>query len=597
MDIFSFFTLFGGLAFFLYGMTIMSSSLEKVAGGKMEVILNKMTSNKYMGLLLGAVITIAIQSSSAVTVMLVGLVNSGIMDISNTIGVIMGSNIGTTVTAWIMSMIGISSSNVFVRMLKPESFSPIMALVGIIMVMTGKTNKKRDIGTILIGFAILMYGMKFMSDSVSPLADDPRFETMMAHFTNPLLGILVGLGVTAVIQSSAASVGMLQALAMTGQITWGMAIPIIMGQNIGTCATALISSIGVNRNAKRVTVLHILFNVIGTVLFMAAYFIGYGFLNRVLLDKTINPVEIALFHSIFNITTTVILLPFTGKLVAISKRVIKTEDRSVAFLDERLLNTPTVAVAECNRQTDEMGRMALRSLHMALELLSAWDEQKAQTVRDLEREVDEYEDHIGTFLVKVSALDLTEADSAEVSKMLHSITEFERISDHALNIVETAVEIHEKDVRFSEEGDTEVRVLVRALMEISSIAFQAYFDSDVEGAKAVEPLEEVIDKLTEKIKVHHVDRLQKGVCTIANGFVLTDLMNDVERVSDHCSNLALGVIELADDAFDVHEYQEENLNMSNPEFRAKYQEYKEKYELPHRNRKQHSGRSSEEKAK
>ena len=444
MDIFSFFTLFGGLAFFLYGMTIMSSSLEKVAGGKMEVILNKMTSNKYMGLLLGAVITIAIQSSSAVTVMLVGLVNSGIMDISNTIGVIMGSNIGTTVTAWIMSMIGISSSNIFVRMLKPESFSPIMALVGIIMVMTGKTNKKRDIGTILIGFAILMYGMKFMSDSVSPLADDPRFETMMAHFTNPLLGILVGLGVTAVIQSSAASVGMLQALAMTGQITWGMAIPIIMGQNIGTCATALISSIGVNRNAKRVTVLHILFNVIGTVLFMAAYFIGYGFLNRVLLDKTINPVEIALFHSIFNITTTVILLPFTGKLVAISKRVIKTEDRSVAFLDERLLNTPTVAVAECNRQSDEMGRMALNSLHMALELLSAWDEQKAQTVRDLEREVDEYEDHIGTFLVKVSALDLTEADSAEVSKMLHSITEFERISDHALNIVETAVEIHEK---------------------------------------------------------------------------------------------------------------------------------------------------------
>ncbi|WP_276650587.1 Na/Pi cotransporter family protein [Eubacterium pyruvativorans] len=559
MDIFSFFTLFGGLAFFLYGMTIMSSSLEKVAGGKMEVILNKMTSNKYMGLLLGAVITIAIQSSSAVTVMLVGLVNSGIMDISNTIGVIMGSNIGTTVTAWIMSMIGISSSNVFVRMLKPESFSPIMALVGIIMVMTGKTNKKRDIGTILIGFAILMYGMKFMSDSVSPLADDPRFETMMAHFTNPLLGILVGLGVTAVIQSSAASVGMLQALAMTGQITWGMAIPIIMGQNIGTCATALISSIGVNRNAKRVTVLHILFNVIGTVLFMAAYFIGYGFLNRVLLDKAINPVEIALFHSIFNITTTVILLPFTGKLVAISKRVIKTEDRSVAFLDERLLNTPTVAVAECNRQTDEMGRMALRSLHMALELLSAWDEQKAQTVRDLEREVDEYEDHIGTFLVKVSALDLTEADSAEVSKMLHSITEFERISDHALNIVETAVEIHEKDVRFSEEGDTEVRILVRALMEISSISFQAYFDSDVEGAKAVEPLEEVIDKLTEKIKVHHVDRLQKGICTIANGFVLTDLMNDVERVSDHCSNLALGVIELADDAFDVHEYQEENL--------------------------------------
>lgn len=596
MDIFSFFTLFGGLAFFLYGMTIMSSSLEKVAGGKMEIILNKMTSNKYMGLLLGAVITIAIQSSSAVTVMLVGLVNSGIMDISNTIGVIMGSNIGTTVTAWIMSMIGISSSNVFVRMLKPESFSPIMALIGIIMVMMGKTNKKRDIGTILIGFAILMYGMKFMSDSVAPLADDPRFETMMGHFTNPLLGILVGLGVTAVIQSSAASVGMLQALAMTGQITWGMAIPIVMGQNIGTCATALISSIGVNRNAKRVTVLHILFNVIGTVLFMVAYFIGYGFLNRVLLDKAINPVEIALFHSIFNITTTVILLPFTNKLVAISKRVIKTEDRSVAFLDERLLNTPTVAVAECNRQTDEMGRMALNSLHMALELLANWDEQKAQKVRDLEREVDEYEDHIGTFLVKVSALELTDTDSAEVSKMLHSITEFERISDHALNIVETAVEIHEKDVRFSEEGDTEVRILVRALKEISNISFQAYFDSDVEGAKAVEPLEEVIDKLTEKIKVHHVDRLQRGICTIANGFVLTDLMNDVERVSDHCSNLALGVIELADDAFDVHEYQEENLNMSNPEFRAKYQEYKEKYELPHRKRKGHSAKETQEKA-
>lgn len=578
MSIFSFITLFGGLALFLFGMNQMSASLEKLAGGKMEAILNKMTSNRFAGLALGAAITIAIQSSSAVTVMLVGLVNSGIMDIGNTVGVIMGSNIGTTVTAWIMSLIGVSSSNVFVRMLKPESFSPIMALIGVIMMMTCKSSKKKDIGNILVGFAVLMYGMTFMSESVAPLADSPKFETLLTAFRNPFLGILVGLTVTAVIQSSAASVGMLQALALTGSITWDMAIPIIMGQNIGTCATALISSIGVNRNAKRVAAIHISFNVIGTIIFMLIYFIVNATIDLPFLSKAIAPVGVAMFHSVFNICTTAMLLPFTKQLVKLAKRIVKTEpEKQVAFLDERLLKTPSVAIAECSKQENEMALLSKDSLVKAMNLLLQFDENEAEGVRDLEAEVDVFEDHIGSYLVKVSGNELSDHDGKEVSLMLHTISNFERISDHALNVMQTAQELHDKRLKFSDMAYEELDILVSAMTEILDITYTAFTESDYTLAQKIEPLEEVIDGMTERIKSNHTERLKNGTCTIQNGFILNDLLNDLERASDHCSNIGVAMIELRQYSFDTHEYLEEAKDMSNPVFRGFYEMFKDKY--------------------
>ena len=578
MSIFSFITLFGGLALFLFGMNQMSASLEKLAGGKMEAILNKMTSNRFAGLALGAAITIAIQSSSAVTVMLVGLVNSGIMDIGNTVGVIMGSNIGTTVTAWIMSLIGVSSSNVFVRMLKPESFSPIMALIGVIMMMTCKSSKKKDIGNILVGFAVLMYGMTFMSESVAPLADSPKFETLLTAFRNPFLGILVGLTVTAVIQSSAASVGMLQALALTGSITWDMAIPIIMGQNIGNCATALISSIGVNRNAKRVAAIHISFNVIGTIIFMLIYFIVNATIDLPFLSKAIAPVGVAMFHSVFNICTTAMLLPFTKQLVKLAKRIVKTEpEKQVAFLDERLLKTPSVAIAECSKQENEMALLSKDSLVKAMNLLLQFDEKEAEGVRDLEAEVDVFEDHIGSYLVKVSGNELSDHDGKEVSLMLHTISNFERISDHALNVMQTAQELHDKRLKFSDMAYEELDILVSAMTEILDITYTAFTESDYTLAQKIEPLEEVIDGMTERIKSNHTERLKNGTCTIQNGFILNDLLNDLERASDHCSNIGVAMIELRQYSFDTHEYLEEAKDMSNPVFRGFYEMFKYKY--------------------
>lgn len=583
MDIFSFITLFGGLAMFIYGMTTMSQNLEKVAGGKMEVILNKMTKNRFMGLALGAIITIAIQSSSAVTVMLVGLVNSGIIDIGNTIGVIMGSNIGTTVTAWIMSLIGVSSSNVFVRMLKPESFSPILALIGVIMTMVCKSDKKRDVGTIFVGFAILMYGMTLMSSSMSPLAKSSKFSSILTAFSNPFVGILVGLVITAVIQSSAASIGMLQALAMTGKITWGMAIPIVMGQNIGTCATAILSSIGVNRNAKRVAVIHILFNVIGTAIFMVIYFGALSFVDMKLLSQSINPVGIALFHSIFNICTTAMLLPFTNRLVNLAKRMVKTDDvKEIGFLDERLLNTPGVAIAECDKQCDIMGRLAKEAMEKAMSLLFDYDEEVAAEVKKLEVDVDTYEDRIGSYLVKVSINQLSVEDSRSVSKMLHTINDFERISDHARNIMQDIVDINEKGLQFSPESMEELRVYSDALQEILDLTFSSYFELDMQKAERVEPLEQVIDKLTERMTLHHVDRLKEGICTIENGFVLTDLLSNYERVSDHCSNIAVAIIELSRNSLDTHEYLAEAKNMLNEDFRREYEYFEQKYSLPTR---------------
>ena len=581
MDIFSFITLFGGLALFLYGMNLMSQGLEKLAGGKLEAILRKLTSNPLKSLLLGVGITAVIQSSSAVTVMLVGLVNSGIMQLSSTAGVIMGSNIGTTVTAWILSLIGIESDNVWVKLLKPDSFSPILALIGVILMMSAKTSKKKDIGSIMIGFAILMYGMDFMSDSVSPLKDMPEFTSMLTAFTNPLLGILTGLVLTAIIQSSSASVGILQALSLTGSISYGMAIPIIMGQNIGTCVTALISSIGVNRNAKRVSVIHISFNIIGTLIFMIVYMIAlYGF-DLAIKDEPISPVGIAVVHSIFNISTTLILLPFSKVLVKIAEGTIKNEPEvEIVFLDERLLNTPSIAVQECSQITNEMGHVSRKSMLEAMSLLFNYDEKKAEGVKALEGEGDIYEDRIGAFLVKLSGSDLSDADSRQVSRMLHTIGDFERISDHAVNIMEAAKELNDKDLELSESGRHELKVATAAIEEIISLAIEAFEKNDLQVAYRVEPLEEVMDNLVEEIKRNHINRLQSGECTIQQGFVLSDILTNYERVSDHCSNIGVAVIESASgDSFDAHEYLDKLKTMEDEAFKKMFKEYRKKYAI------------------
>ena len=556
MDIFSVFTLCGGLAFFLYGMTTMSKSLEKMAGGKLERVLKRMTSNPFKSLLLGAGITIAIQSSSAMTVMLVGLVNSGVMELGQTIGVIMGSNIGTTLTAWILSLTGIESESVFVNLLKPENFSPVIALVGIILIMASKKQRRRDIGRILVGFAILMYGMELMKDAVSPLADMPEFSSLLTAFNNPLLGVLVGAVFTGVIQSSAASVGILQALALTGSITYGMAIPIIMGQNIGTCVTALLSSIGVNRNAKRVSVIHISFNIIGTVVGLILFYGGNALFHFAFMNTAVGAVGIAFCHTVFNVFTTLLLLPFSRQLEKLARKLVQNEDKAeqFAFLDPRLLRTPGVAISECVSMTNAMGALAHQNLLYAIEQFSGYSEDREAEIIANEDKLDIYEDRLGSYLVQISQHGVSMDDIRTVSRLLHAIGDFERIGDHALNLQESAQELHEKDLHFSESARGELRVLLAALEDIMDRTFSCFDAASVEQAREVEPLEETIDRLIEEIRMRHIRRLQSGDCTMQLGFVLNDLLTNFERVSDHCSNIALSVIEEKDSSVDRHAY-------------------------------------------
>ena len=580
MSIFSIFTLLGGLAFFIYGMNQMSHSLERIAGERIEAIINRMTKNRLAGLLMGCVITIALQSSSAVTVMLVGLVNSGLMNIGNTVGVIMGSNIGTTITAWIMSLIGLSSDNVILRMLKPESFSPLLAFIGIGLMMLARMQKKKDIGNTFLGFAILMYGMMLMSGSVAPLAESPAFARTLTAFDNPLLGILTGLAVTAVIQSSAASVGMLQALSMSGGITYGMAIPIIMGQNIGTCATAVLSSVGVGKNAKRVSVIHLSFNLIGTAAFMLLFYALHAVFDFAFVDLKINPAGIALCHSIFNVATTALLLPFSGKLVKIAETVIKTEPEvQLAFLDERLFATPSIAVAECNNLSNEMALMARKAVDKAIENIHQQTADLSEYIGKLESDIDVYEDRLGTYLVRLSRSSLSLNDNKRITKILHSIGNFERISDHALDLVASAKEIAEKKIEISAQATEELRCLEGAVSEIMQITIDAYIAMDIPLAQKVEPLEQVIDLLTETIRLNHINRLQSGDCTIQRGFVLADLLNSYERISDHCSNIAVAVLEMDTDLFDPHEYLRQIKTMDNPHFKEFFTAFKEKYSI------------------
>ena len=549
MDIFSLFTLCGGLAFFLYGMTTMSKSLEKMAGGRLERLLKRMTSNPMKGLLLGAGITIAVQSSSAVTVMLVGLVNSGVMELGQTIGVIMGSNVGTTLTAWILSLTGIESESVLLNLLKPENFSPLFALAGILLIMGSKRQRRRDIGRILIGFAILMSGMEMMKNSVSPLAEMPGFSDLLTAFRNPLLGVAVGAVFTGVIQSSAASVGILQALALTGSITYGVAIPIIMGQNIGTCVTALISSIGVSRGAKRVSVIHIAFNIIGTAIGLILFCGGDLLFHFPFMDSAVGAVGVALCHTVFNIGTTALLLPFSRQLEWLARAAVKEEDKTpqFAFLDPLLLRTPGAAVSECAAMTREMGDLARKSLMASLGQLASYSGDPEAELLENEDKLDVYEDRLSGYLVQISQHGLSMEDIHTVSRLLHAIGDFERIGDHALNIQESARELHEKGLSFSGAAEAELQVLEQALGDILAAAVGCFQADDPAAAKTVEPLEETIDRLTDEIRARHIHRLQSGECTIQLGFILNDLLTNLERVSDHCSNIAVCVMEERED--------------------------------------------------
>jgi len=581
MDIFSLFTLCGGLAFFLYGMTTMSKSLEKMAGGRLERLLKRMTSNPMKGLLLGAGITIAIQSSSAVTVMLVGLVNSGVMQLGQTIGVIMGSNVGTTLTAWILSLTGIESESILLNMLKPENFSPLFALAGILLIMGSKRQRRRDVGRILIGFAILMYGMELMKQSVSPLAEMPGFSDLLTAFNNPLLGVLVGAVFTGIIQSSAASVGILQALALTGSITYGMAIPIIMGQNIGTCVTALISSIGVSRGAKRVSVIHVAFNVIGSAIGLIVFCGGDLLFHFPFMDAAVGAVGVALCHTVFNVCTTALLLPFSRQLERLARAAVREEDKTpqFAFLDPLLLRTPGAAVSECAAMTNEMGALARKSLLASLGQLSRYDGDLEAVLLEHEDKLDIYEDRLSGYLVQISQHGLSMEDIHTVSRLLHAIGDFERIGDHALNIQESARELHEKGLSFSGAAEAELQVLEKALEEILALSVECFQADDPAAARAVEPLEETIDRLTDEIRARHIRRLQNGECTVQLGFILNDLLTNLERVSDHCSNIAVCVIEEREDhAEQRHAYLHDFKAAG--EFTEKLDKDLEKYRLP-----------------
>lgn len=583
MDLISFIELFGGLAFFLYGMHVMSSGLEKLAGGNLESALKKMTSNKFAGIALGAGITILVQSSSAVSVMLVGLVNSGIMQLGQTISVVMGSNIGTTLTAWMLSMVSVTSDNIVIRLMKPEVFSLVLALVGAVMITMSKKQRRRDIGSIFVGFAVLIYGMKMMSDSVSPLADSQGFQDILVTFNNPIIGILVGTIFTGIIQSSAASIGILQALSLTGNISYSMAIPIIMGQNIGTCATALISSIGVNRDAKRVAVHHTSIKALGAIIVMILYFGIDAIIGGIPIGgKPINAVGIAAFHTIFNLFTTIIFLPFFKQLEKLAYILLpekkETEPKEEVFVDSRLLATPSIAISECMARTSEMAEIARDMIHEASALVRGYDRTLRDKIVDSEDRMDVFEDKLGTILVKISSQALSEADSKRVSIMLHAIGDFERLGDHAVNLVKTCDELNEKKIAFSAQARADIDVLQAAVDEIINLTIDSYTKSNATTAFAVEPLEQVVDALILNIKNRHIERLQSGNCTIELGFILSDLLTNYERISDHCSNIAAAMIEIAGGSFDTHEYLS-GVKYGNKRFDEMFNAYAEKYKI------------------
>ncbi len=589
MDFFNLLTMVGGLAMFLYGMNAMGDGLSKLSGGKLESILEKLTSNRLIAVLLGAGVTAIIQSSSATTVMVVGFVNSGIMKLQQAVGIIMGANIGTTMTSWLLSLIEVEGTSFFMQMLKPTSFSPILAIVGVIMIMSAKDNtKKNDIGAILIGFAILMFGMDTMSDAVSGLRDVPEFTSLLTTFTNPILGMIAGAVLTAVIQSSSASVGILQALCATGAVSFGAAIPIIMGQNIGTCITAIMSAFGASKNAKRASMVHLYFNLIGTIVFMIVFYLINAVMPFEFLNEPADATGIAIAHSIFNISCAICWFPFANVLVKLATLTIpykasdKEEKNEFAILDERFLEQPAFAVELCRKTSVKMAEVAKDAVLLALDSLDNYSEENEQKVHEMEAEADRYEDALGSYIVKLNNRDLTAADSRSLSVILHSMNDFERISDHAVNIMDSAKEMHKKQLSFSTNATKEFEVFTNALREILETAVRVYTNNDVENAKMVEPLEQVINGLNAELKKRHIKRLRKGKCTIELGWVLQDLLTNIERISDHCSNIAVGVIEIKEDEFDTHSYLD-NLKESNVKWftNAVYM-LQDKYALPER---------------
>lgn len=589
MSFFDLLSMVGGLALFLYGMHIMSEGLEKLSGGRLERILENLTSNKWKAVLLGAGVTAVIQSSSATTVMVVGFVNSGIMKLSQAIGIIMGANIGTTVTSWILSLTGIESENFIVQLLKPSSFSPILAAIGIIYIMFVKNEKRKDIGSIMIGFAILMFGMDSMSAAMSPLKEIPEFTSLFTMFQNPILGLIVGALLTAIIQSSSASVGILQALCDTGSVSYAAAIPIIMGQNIGTCVTAIMSGMGASRNAKRAAIVHLLFNFIGTVVFMVVFYTVNAFVGFAFMDQAADKLGIAVVHTAFNIVATLVLLPFSNVLEKLSMLIIRQDEEELAaesdsrealIIDERFLNTPSFALEQANKHVIKMAQLAYDSLEQAISTLFEYNADAAREVEEKENLVDHYDDEITGYLVKLSSKNLSFRDSRRLNMLLHSIGDFERISDHAMNIVECAEKMQKKEQEFSAKAKEELEVFSRAVLDIVQNAMEVFTEENTITAKAIEPFEEAIDVLRDDVIKRHKKRLRKGKCTIDMGFILSDVANNYERIADHCSNIALSIMQLYEDDTYAHEYIDMLEKDEGSDFDIKYQSFLRKYELP-----------------
>ena len=587
MDIYSIIKLVGGLAFFLYGMNVMSDGLEKSSDGKIEKYLGAITKNKFFALIFGAILTIAVQSSSAVTVMLVGLVNSGMLEFGQTIGVLMGSNIGTTLTAWILSLAGIDSDIVWINLLKPVNFAPIFALVGIIMIMASKKQKNQSMGNVLVGFAVLMSGMTFMSDAMKPLANMPEFASLLTAFENPLLAVLVGAAFTGIIQSSAASVAILQALSMTGGVTYGMALPIIMGQNIGTCVTAVLSSIGVNRNAKKVAVVHLSFNIIGTTICLIPLCIASYVFDMAELKMPITPFMIAVMHSIFNVFTTLILLPFTKQLEWIANKVypdVEGEKEPDFVLDERLFAMPALAIKDSNDAVVQMCHLSKKAFKRAAGMLGNYDEDTAAKVQKMERKLDNCEDQLGTYMMKITKLGISDTDSKHVTRILHTINDFERIGDHAINVMAVAKELHDKKQMFSEDALKEIEVLNEATFELLDMTAEAFETNNLDLAIMVEPLEQTIDKLVYEMKRNHIVRLQADECTIKLGFAFNDLLTSYERAADHCSNIAIAVVEAAKGTYEPHEYLKNVKYDHKDDFEKLYRQYRNRFNLKELNK-------------
>lgn len=584
MSIFDILTLVCGLSLFLYGMHVMGDALKKSAGSKLKIFLSKMTSNPIKGFLLGSVVTAAIQSSSATTVMVVGFVNSEAMTLTQAVGVILGANVGTAVTSWITGLSGIgngSEVSAALNWLKPSAWMPILALIGILLLMFAKKDVKKNIGVVLLGFSVLMIGMDFMSSSVSGLESSPSFRSILTMFENPLLGVLSGTVLSAIVQSSSASVGIFQSLTTTGAITYGTALPIIMGLNIGACVPVLLSSIGSTKNGKRAAFIYLYFNIIGVIVFMGGFYLLDLFIDFPFVGERIGTIGVAVVHSVFKLVSALAILPFYKKLETLARLTIrdKKSDSERSLLDERLLTTPSIAVAQASIVAKDMAILSRDALKRSLGLIENYNEEDAQLVENYETEVDKYEDALGTYLVKLSSRSVNESDSHEITKILHVIGDFERISDHAVNLARSAAEMHDKRAHFSDEAIHEITVLSRAIDEILDIAVDAFISNDTEVASLVEPLEQTVDYLKSQIKLNHILRLQKNECSVEHGFVLSDILTNCERVADHCSNIAGCVIEiLRYDALDVHKYLEE-VKSSHGEFEEKYKEYRKKYAL------------------